>query len=109
LTRKSEKRKNKFLQASSWGKAEMGASSVIAALISSAPQVIRMLLGLSRIYLTLGWRVRKTRRAFERELISQGMSKHDAERLSICYKELKNSMLTAVRGGLGLRFEQNHD
>jgi hypothetical protein len=53
-------------------------------------------------YVTLGQRVRKTRRAFEKQLISQGMSKADAKRLSACYDDLKNSITNMLRQGLTL-------
>ena len=47
-------------------------------------------------WLTLGWKVRKARKAFEKELIKEGMSKEDAERLSEFYKNLKDQIVTAV-------------
>jgi hypothetical protein len=47
-------------------------------------------------WLTLGWKVRKARKAFEKELIREGMSKEDAERLSRFYKDLKDQIVTAV-------------
>jgi hypothetical protein len=51
-------------------------------------------------YLTLGRRVRKARRAFERQLIIQGMAKQDAERLSACFEELKNSITQVLKQGI---------
>jgi hypothetical protein len=48
-------------------------------------------------YLTLERRVQKTRKAFEEELVSQGMSSEDAKRLSSCYEDLKNSMTRVLR------------
>ncbi len=46
--------------------------------------------------LELGWRVRATRRAFEKELTKQGMSKDDARRLSLQYSRLKDSVMSAA-------------
>jgi hypothetical protein len=66
----------------------------------SAPNIIRMLLSLSKTYLTLGYQVRKTRNAFERQLVVQGMSKHDAERLSACFEELKDVIVAAIKRGV---------
>jgi hypothetical protein len=51
-------------------------------------------------YLTLGGKVRKARRAFEEQLIIQGMDKEDAERLSACFEELKNSITHMLRQGI---------
>jgi hypothetical protein len=61
-----------------------------------------MLLDLSWTYLTLGRRVRKARQAFEKQLLLEGMSKQDAERLSTCYEDLKKNILAAVRQGMSL-------
>jgi hypothetical protein len=49
------------------------------------------------IYATLGHRVRKTRKAFEKQLIMRGMSKTDAKRISACFEELKNGITGMVR------------
>lgn len=79
------------------------ASSIFLALIRSGPHLIRMMLGLFWMYITLGWRVRKTRRAFEKQLVLHGMSKTDAERLSSCFKEFKDNVLLAMKQGLASR------
>ena len=50
--------------------------------------------------MTLGWRVRRARRAFERELVRMGMSKEDAKCLSAAFEELKNDMLGMLKGGV---------
>jgi hypothetical protein len=60
----------------------MSASSIFVSILKSAPHLIRMTLSLSWTYLTLGWRVRKARKAFEKQLTLHGMSKTDAKRLS---------------------------
>lgn len=75
-------------------------SQIIVAIARSAPNLIRMLLSLSTTYLTLGYQVRKARNAFESQLLLQGMSKHDAERLSACYQELKENILAAMKKSL---------
>lgn len=72
-------------------------SQIIATIARSAPNLIRMLLSLSTTYLTLGYQVRKARNAFESQLLLQGMSKHDAEKLSACYQELKENILAAMK------------
>jgi len=76
------------------------ASEVVVALFRSGPHLIRLMLSLGWMYTTLGWRVRSTRRAFEKELLRQGMSKEDAKRLSEAFEELKDNVLGALRGGV---------
>ncbi|MCJ7424472.1 hypothetical protein MUP01_09435 [Candidatus Bathyarchaeota archaeon] len=89
------------------GRAGTEASSIFIALIRSGPHLIRMMLGLFWMYITLGWRVRKTRRAFEKQLVLHGMSKTDAERLSSCFQEFKDNILLAMKQGLSSKFGQD--
>ncbi|MGA9387490.1 MAG: hypothetical protein WBV70_01550, partial [Candidatus Bathyarchaeia archaeon] len=67
----------------------MSAASVITTVIKSTPHLARMTLSLSWTYITLGRQVRKARKAFEKQLMSQGMTQEDARRLSACFEELK--------------------
>jgi hypothetical protein len=59
-----------------------------------------MALSLFWMYLTLGSRVRKTRKAIEKQLMQQGMSKEDAKRLSACFEELKNNITQMLKQGV---------
>ena len=77
----------------------MSDARVFGSLFRSIPHLVRLLLSLFWMYLTLGWRVRRARRAFERQLVLQGMSKVDARRLSACYDELKDDLLNALKRG----------
>ena len=61
-----------------------------------------MFISLFWIYLTLGRRVSNTRKAFEKQLISKGMSKEDARHLSECFEDLKNSMTSMLKQGIRL-------
>ena len=70
------------------------------ALFRSGPHLIRLTLNLGWMYMTLGWRVRSARHAFEKELLRMGMSKEDAERLSKAFEELKDDFVGALRGGV---------
>ena len=70
------------------------------ALFRSGPHLVRLMLSLGWMYMTLGWRVRSTRHAFEKELLRIGMSKADAKRLSAAFEELKNDLVGALRGGV---------
>jgi D-ribose pyranose/furanose isomerase RbsD len=58
------------------------------------------------MYVTLGRRVRKTRKAFEKQLMQQGMSKEDAERLSMCYENLKDSITSMLKQGIRIGSNQ---
>jgi hypothetical protein len=46
--------------------------------------------------MTLGWKVRKAKKAFESELVRQGMKKEDAERLSRHIVKLKDQMMSSL-------------
>lgn len=78
----------------------MSLSSMLTSMIRSLPQLAQMSFSLFYLYLSLGKRVRKARRAFEKELILQGMSKKDAEQLSTCFEELKNNITYALKQGV---------
>lgn len=82
------------------GMISMSAASVVTSIIRSSPHLARMSLSLFWTYLTLGRRVRKMRKAFEKQLVQEGMSKEDARRLSACFEELKNSIGGMLRQGV---------
>jgi hypothetical protein len=50
------------------------------------------------LWITLGWKVRKTRKAFEKQLVRQGMTKKDARRLSAHYKKMKDEIMSTLKG-----------
>jgi len=78
----------------------MSAVSIFTKVIKSFPHLVLMALSLLWMYLTLGRRVRKTRKAFEKQLIQQGMSNEDAKRLSACFEDLKNSFTDMLKQGI---------
>lgn len=84
----------------------MSVAPTVKALFKATPHLAIMGMSLFWMYLTLGWRVRKARSAFEKQLISQGMSKEDARRLSACYNELKNSITNMLRRGVTVSFDR---
>jgi len=59
--------------------------------------IVRLLLSLLAIWITLSWRIRKARGAFEKQLISQGMSRRDARRLSAFYNRLMRDIFSTLR------------
>jgi len=78
----------------------MSVVSIFAAVFKSIPHLSIVVLNLLWMYVTLGRRVRKTRRAFEKQLVQQGMSKQDAQRLSTCYEDLKNNITGMLKQGI---------
>lgn len=65
-------------------------------ILSGAVSTVRLVSSLFVIRLTLGWKVRRARRAFEEQLIKEGMSKKDAKRLSRRYASLKDKVMSTV-------------
>jgi hypothetical protein len=84
----------------------MSAGSVMSTVLKSSPHLVRISLDLFWMYITLGSRVRKTRKAFERQLIREGMSKADAKRLSVCFEDLKNNITGMLKQGVTGSFRQ---
>jgi hypothetical protein len=74
----------------------MKISNILAVVVS----IVSILFSLFSLWVTLGWRVRKTRKAFEKQLIQQGMSKKDAERLSAQYSKMKDEIINTFKGSL---------
>jgi len=72
----------------------------ISSIISAGVSLIHLLLSLLALWLTLGWKVRKTRKAFEKQLIRQGMAKKDAKKLSAQYSKMKNEIMDSLKGSL---------
>lgn len=69
-------------------------------IFGSGVALVRLLTSLFLVWLTLGWKVKKARKAFEKELIKQGMAKHDAKRISAQYTALKGNIEKAFKQSL---------
>lgn len=78
----------------------MSVATIMKSVIKSTPNISIVVLNVLWVYLTLGIRVRRTRRAFEKQLIGQGMSREDAKRLSECFQDLKDNIESAVKQGI---------
>ncbi len=76
---------------------------MISAVLVSGPHLTQLVLSLIWISATLGRRVRKARRAFEKQLVAEGMSSEDAKRISAFYEELKDSIVQMSMRGVNLR------
>lgn len=72
----------------------------ILSIFGSGIALVKLLASLLLVWLTLGWKVRKARKAFEKELIKQGMAKHDAKRISAQYAALKDNVENAFKRSL---------
>ena len=83
----------------------MTAASILKTLMKSLPYLAHMSLGLLWTYLPLGQRMQKIKRAFERQLIMQGMSEDGAKRLSVCFEELKNNIDSILKQGMTKGFQ----
>ncbi len=65
-------------------------------LLGMIPQVFRLFTHLFWMWMTLGWKVRKARNAFEKVLIRQGIRKEDAKRLSKQIKIAKDQIMDSI-------------
>jgi len=81
----------------------LSARSAVSAILVSAPRLARMAFSMLWIGVTLGRRVRRARRAFEKQLIAEGMSNEDAKRISAFYEELKDNIVQLSMRGVSLR------
>lgn len=81
----------------------MSDDNLVMAALKSTPHLVRLSVSLSWTYFTLGWKVRRARRAFEKQLVAQGMSKKDARELSEFLEDLKTSITATVKQGLASR------
>jgi hypothetical protein len=71
--------------------------SMVTAVVKSTPYIARLAVSLMWLYFTLSYRVRKTRGAFEKQLVAQGMSKENAKHLSASYEDFKNDITCALK------------
>jgi type VI protein secretion system component VasK len=72
----------------------------IRSIISIVLFLANLSLTLLALWFTLGWKVRRTRKAFEKQLIRQGMAKKDAKRLSVQYSKMKNEIMNTLKDSM---------
>ena len=70
---------------------------LIVNVIIGAASMVRLLSSMAVIHLTLGWKVRKARKALEKELIKMGMPKEAAKRIGAKYAALKDDTINAMK------------
>ncbi len=62
--------------------------------------IVKMSGSLLSAWLTLGWRVGRARRSFEKQLVKGGMASEDAKQVSEVYSDLKDQMMDTVKGAI---------
>lgn len=72
----------------------------ISSMFAMGLSLMILLCSIFALWATLGWKVRKTRKAFEKQLIKQGMAKKDAKRISAHYSKMKNEIVSTFKGSL---------
>jgi hypothetical protein len=75
---------------------------MIKPLMKSTPYFGILLITVAWAYFTLSWRVNKARRAFEKQMIAQGMSKEKAQQLSLFYEDLRVDITTIVKQNISI-------
>lgn len=73
----------------------------ILAIIKTGLHMVKLILNLAVIWLTLGWKVRKAKKAFEKELLKNGMPKKAAKRLAKKYSSVKDKVMKQLWGSMG--------
>ena len=81
----------------------MSRDNLAVVAVKSTPYLARLSISLVWTYMTLGYRVRRMRKEFEKQLTAQGMSKEDAQRLSASFENLKNQITAVVKESLTFR------
>jgi len=61
----------------------------------------KLVFDLLLIWLTLGWKVRKAGKAFEKELVESGMPKETAKKLAKKYSSVKDEIMKQLWGSVG--------
>ena len=70
-------------------------------MIGAGVHLSTLILNLIVIWLTLGWKVRKARKAFEKELVKGGMPKEAAKKLGKKYSSVKDEVMKQLWGSVG--------
>jgi hypothetical protein len=75
-------------------------AKTVATVLKGSYYILKMSGSLLSAWLTLGWRVGRARRSFENQLVQGGMTKEDARQISEVYSELKDQMMSTVKGAI---------
>jgi len=72
----------------------------ISTIIKAGLHVSELVVNLFFIWLALGWRVRKARKAFEKELVKSGMPMEAAQKLGKKYSSVKDEIMKQLWGSV---------
>ena len=73
----------------------------IISILQIAYFIFRIILCLLSSWISMKWKVRRARRAFEEEAVKHGISREEARRLSEAFTDLEKQLRDAVRSSLG--------
>ncbi len=73
----------------------------ITSIVKIGLHLIKLVLNLGYLWLTLGWKVRKARKAFEKELVKNGVPKETAKKLGKKYSSIKDEITRALWSSVG--------
>ncbi len=71
-----------------------------SSIIKSGLYLFRLLMNLVSIWLTLDWKVRKAKKAFEKELLGAGVPKETAKKLASKYSAVKDEVMKQLWGSV---------
>jgi len=74
----------------------------IISILQIAYFIFRIILCLLLSWISMRWKVRRARRAFEEEAVKHGISREEARRLSEVFTALERQLRDAVKASLGL-------
>ena len=73
----------------------------IISILQIAYFIFRIILCLLSSWISMKWKVRRARRAFEEEAVKHGISREEARRLSEVFTALERQLRDAARASLG--------
>ena len=73
----------------------------ISIIIKGGLYLIKLVLDMLLIWLTLGWKVRKASKAFEKELVKNGMPREAAKKLAKKYSSVKDNVMKQLWSSVG--------
>jgi len=73
----------------------------ISTIIKAGLHLSKLIFDMFFIWLALGWKVRKARKAFEKELVKSGMPMEAAKKLAKKYSSVKDEVMKQLWGSVG--------
>jgi len=71
----------------------LGEDMKVSTVLKAGLNLSKLTLSLALVWVTLGWKVRRARKAFERELVTSGMPREAATRLGKNYSSVKDEVI----------------